>query len=116
MDAQETYGAGIDATDAIPVPAVVAEMERYLGHRVTVDGRISEVVRDGCTLQMETNDSRPLQIDASQQGDGSCTWQVSTDVDGFAVAAGLLRMERDTLRLSANGVQVTPVQVAGADS
>jgi len=41
---------------------------------------------------------------------------VPAALDGIAVASGTLRVAGDTLRLTANGVQVTPVQIAEPDS
>ncbi len=115
-EAQQTYGATVDAADALPVPAVVAEAKRYVGRRVSVDGRIGRVTRNGCTLYLETEDGPPLLVNAPRAEASACAWQVPDTTDGFAVAAGTLRVERDTLRLSANGVQVTPVQVSEPDS
>lgn len=114
--AEQTYGTPVDATDAIPAPAVAAESARYTGHRVTVDGRIADVTQDGCALHLGTDGGPPLRVDASRTGKGTCLWQVRGGTDGFAVVAGTLRADGDTLRLSANGVQVTPVQRTTPDS
>ena len=108
--ADTTYGAAVDATDAIPVPAVAAEANRYTGPPITVDGRIVDVGQSGCTLHLATG-GPPLRVDAVRTGDSSCAWQVPTGEEGVAVAAGTLRVDGDTLRLSANGVQVTPVRL-----
>lgn len=110
--AEQTYGAAVDATDAIPTPAVAAEAARYVGTRVTVDGRIADVARDGCTLHLDAETGPPLRVDAVRAGEESCAWQVPADIEGFAVAAGTLRTAGDTLRLNANGVQVTPVRIS----
>jgi hypothetical protein len=109
--ARQTYGAAVDATDAVPVSAVAAELDRYVGRRVTVDGRIEKVGQNGCTLHLAIDDEPSLRVEAGRLDDGSCAWRVSPDVGGFAVASGPLRTVRDTLRLSARGVQVTPLQV-----
>lgn len=112
-DAAETaYGAPVDATSAIPVPAVVAEPDRYVGGRVTVDGRIVSVMSGGCTLHLDTDDGPPLRVEAGRPQAGECAWRVPRESDGFAVAAGTLRAARDTLRLIANGVRVTPVRLS----
>lgn len=115
-EAQQTYGATVDAANALPVPAVIAETDRYVGRRVSVDGRIGRVTRNGCTLSLEAGDGPPLLVNAPRAEASACRWQVPDTTDGFAVATGTLRVERDTLRLSANGVQVTPVHVAEPDS
>ena len=113
--ADTTYGAPIDATDAMPAPAVAAEDSLYLGHRVTIDGRITAVWASGCDMQLAT-DATPLVVAASRSEAGDCAWQVPSDAQGFAVAAGTLRTAEDTLRLTANGVRVTPVRISSPDS
>jgi len=114
--ADTTYGAAVDATDAIPAPAVAAEPNRYVGRRVTVDGRIETVTQNGCTVSLATDGGPPLRVDAARDSAGTCAWQLPSGLDGIAVAAGPLRTESDTLRLSANGVQVTPVRITESDS
>jgi hypothetical protein len=114
--ADTTYGAAVDAIDAVPAPAVAAEPERYAGRRVPVDGRIVDVTPDGCALRLDTETGPPLRVEALRTGADTCAWRVPTDTEGFAVATGPLRTKRDTLRLSANGVQVTPVQGTKPDS
>lgn len=113
--ADTTYGAPIDATDAMPAPAVAAEDSLYRGHRVTIDGRITAVRASGCDMQLAT-DATPLVVAASRSEAGDCAWQVPSDAQGFAVAAGTLRTAGGTLRLTANGVRVTPVRVSSPDS
>lgn len=113
---EQVYGASANADDAIPAPAVAAEPTRYRTRRVTVDGRIEARADNGCTIHLDTEDGPPLRIEALHSEDDTCTWQGPTDLNGIAVAPGTLRAENDPLRLTANGVQVTPVQVAAPDS
>ena len=125
--AETTYGTPVDATEAIPAPAVAAEDSLYVGHRVTIDGRITAVWTSGCAIQVST-DAAPLVVTAPRPKGGSsrraarrtdtgdCAWQVPGDAQGFAVAAGTLRVADDTLRLSADGVRVTPVGFSNPDS
>ncbi|WP_103027476.1 hypothetical protein [Salinibacter altiplanensis] len=113
--AQKSYGRPVDATDAIPAPAVAAEATLYTGPPVTVDGRVASVMPDGCTLYLMTGDGPPLRVDTTRPDEGTCAWQVPPETDGFAVAAGTLRATGDTLRLSANGVRVTPVRTSHPD-
>lgn len=114
--AEQVYGASVNATDAIPAPAVAAESDRYRNRLVTMDGRISARIGEGCTLQLDTENGPPLRIEAARTADGACTWQVPATLDGIAAATGMLRIDGDTLRLSANGVQVTPLRQSGTDS
>ena len=113
--ADTTYGAAVATADALPAPAVAAERARYVGLPVTVDGRVVDVAPDGCGLRLDAGEGPPLRVDAARP-DGACAWRVPTALDGIAVAAGTLRAAGDTLRLTANGVQVTPVQIAEPDS
>lgn len=113
--ADTTYGAPIDATDAMPASAVAAEDSLYRGHRVTIDGRITAVRASGCDMRLAT-DATPLVVAASRSEAGDCAWQVPSDAQGFAVAAGTLRTAGDTLRLTANGVRVTPVRISSPDT
>ncbi|PSQ72008.1 MAG: hypothetical protein BRD26_03135 [Bacteroidetes bacterium QH_1_64_81] len=112
---EKNYGAAVDATEAVPAPAVAAEDSLYLGHRVTIDGRITAIRAGGCEVQLAI-DAAPLVVAASRSEAGDCAWQVPNDAQGFAVAAGTLRTAGDTLRLTANGVRVTPVRVSNSDS
>lgn len=113
---QSTYGAAIDATEAVPAPAVAAEESLYLGRVLAIDGRIVGVGADGCALRLDTGNESPLLVRSARTDNGSCTWQVPTKTDGFAVAAGMLRVADDTLSLTANGVRVTPVRLSSPDS
>ena len=113
---EQVYGASVNADDAIPAPAVAAEPPRYHNRRVTVDGRIEARADNGCTIHLDTEDGPPLRIESVRTNDDGCAWQVPAPLDGIAAAVGTLRAENDTLRLTANGVQVTPVQVAAPDS
>ena len=137
--ADTTYGASVDATDAMPVPAVAAEDSLYRGHEVTIDGRITAVRASGCEVKLATEAAlfivtapRPKGAPRAKRGSahrggsgsqaaprtdaGGCAWQLSSDASGVAVAAGTLRTAGDTLRLMANGVQVTPVRISSPDS
>lgn len=114
--AQQTYGASVDATGAIPAPALVAENDQYIGRRVVVDSRIMDRTDNGCALVLETEQAAPLRIEASSSDDGSCAWQVPRGTDGFALAAGTLQTSGDTLSVRTNGVRVTPVQLSESDS
>jgi hypothetical protein len=110
--AETAYGAPVDATSAIPAPAITAEPDRYEGGRVTVDGRIVSVTSGGCTLHLGTEEGPPLRVEAGRTREEACAWRVPVETNGFAVAAGTLRVAGDTLRLVASGVRVTPVRLS----
>lgn len=114
--AETSYGVSVDATDAYPAPAVTAEANLYAGRSVTVEGRVTAVTESGCGYRLDTGDQPPLLVRAVRTDDGSCAWQMPVEIDGFAVAAGTLRTAGDTLRLTVNGVRVTPVRLSSPDS
>ena len=113
--ADTTYGAAVDATEAVPAPAVAAEDSLYLGHRVTIDSRITAIRAGGCEVQLAI-DAAPLVVAAPRTDAGDCAWQVPNSAPGVAVATGTLRTAEDTLRLTANGVRVTPVRISSPDT
>jgi hypothetical protein len=113
--ADTAYGTPVDATEAIPASAVAAEDSLYVGHRVTIDGRIIAVRKSGCQVHLST-DAVPLVVTAPRTDADDCAWKVPRDAHGFAVAAGTLRVADDTLRLFANGVRRTPVRLSSPDS
>lgn len=111
-EAQHTYGDPVDATDAIPTPAIVAEANRYRGTPITVDGRILGATQNGCALHLATDGGLPVLVDTARTDEDACAWQVPRGTKGFAVATGTLHATGDTLRLPTHGVQVTPLQPA----
>ncbi|MEF8866834.1 MAG: hypothetical protein V5A20_13845 [Salinibacter sp.] len=113
--ADTTYGPPVDATEAVPAPAVAAEGSLYVGHRTALDGQIAAVGAAGCEVILET-DGRPLVVSAPRTDATGCAWAVPEVARGLAVAAGTLRAAGDTLRLTANGVRVTPVRLSEPDS
>lgn len=113
--ADTTYGAAVAVADALPAPAVAAERARYVGRRVTVDGRVVGVLADGCALRLDAGEGPPLRVDAARPN-GACAWRVPPALDGIAATTGTLRAAGDTLRLTANGVQVTPFRPSRANA
>jgi len=113
--ADTTYGAAVAAADALPASAVAAEPDRYLGRRVSVDGRITKVWEAGCAFTLDTGVDTSLVVEAARGNDGECEWVLPPNTDGIAATTGPLRVAGDTLRLSANGVQVTPVRISKSD-
>lgn len=114
-EAETTYGRPVEASDAVLARAVAAEDSLYVGHRVTIDGRITSVRAEGCAIDLAT-EAVPIVVTAAGTGEQNCAWKVPTEAQGFAVAAGTLRVVDDTLRLAANGVRVTPVRLSEPDS
>lgn len=112
---ETTYGHPIEATDAVPAPAVAGEDSLYVGQRVTVDGRVGAIRANGCVIHLAAA-AAPIVVTAARITEGNCTWKVPTEAQGVAIVAGTLRVVNDTLRLAANGVRVTPVRLSETDS
>ncbi|WP_263784703.1 hypothetical protein [Salinibacter grassmerensis] len=107
--AEETWGTSVDATEAVLASAVAAEASAYEGRPVAVEGRIAAVGTAGCEVTLAAG-SRPLVVAAPATEASGCAWTVPGDAQGFAVATGTLRTTDDTLRLTADGVRVTPIR------
>jgi hypothetical protein len=90
-----TNGAEVDAARALPVEAVVADVEAYDGQPVTVEGRITEVCQmKGCWLAMDAGDGTPVRILTERKPEGGYVFTVPTDVSGrHAVVHGTLAVE-----------------------
>lgn len=114
MEAERGYGAPVSETDAVPVPAIAAEPDRYVGHTVTADGRIVRVSNSGCTLVLDGEGQPSLRIDAVRT-ETECAWKLPRDARGFAVATGTLRRTEDTLHMSTRGVELTPMRLPDGD-
>lgn len=112
--AQQSYGAAVRASVARPAPAVAAEHDRYVGRYITMDGRITGVSDDGCQVNLDTNTAPPLRIEAPRSA-GDCAWTMPSGTNGIAAATGTLRVSDDALRLSASGVQVTPIRMSASN-
>lgn len=115
VSAEQMYGDPVPVSDAIPVPALCAEPDRYRGRRLTVDGRIASVGTDGCSFRFETPGDTTVVVEAVRRDAGTCAWSIEPDADGVAATQGTLRIAGDTLRLSATGVQRTPLSAATPD-
>jgi len=114
--ADQTYGVDIDGRGSVPAPAVAAEPDRYGGHSVTIEGRIDEIRQSGCVMVLDAEAGHTLVVEAQQDDESACAWHVPAHAAGIAVTTGTLRTVRDTLRVLANGVRVTPVRSHAPDS
>lgn len=106
--AEATYGTPPEADDALPLPAVRAEADRYVGRAVTVEGRIAAVEQGGCILRLADGDGRAVRVAAPGTATADCGWTVPDTTRGLAVARGTLRQGGDAFLLRAPGVRVLP--------
>ena len=106
------YGAVLDMADAVPVEAVLAEPQHYIGE-VAVGGTVHEVCKmDGCWLMLRSMDTGDgLRVHAELEEDGAYTFTVPKDISGqYAVAYGTIQAgEAGQVRsMAAVGVRVFP--------
>lgn len=93
--AATTYGAEVDAAQALPAEAVLADAERYAGQPVTVEGRVVEVCqKKGCWLTLDAGEGRGIRILTARTPEGDYVYTVPKDLSGQrAVVHGTLKAE-----------------------
>ena len=93
--AATTYGAEVDAAQALPAEAVLAEADRYAGQPVTVEGRVVEVCqKKGCWLTLDAGEGRGIRILTARTPEGGYVYTVPKDISGRrAVVHGTLKAE-----------------------
>ena len=90
--AYDVYGEAFDDAGAVPVEAVVAEPDAYVGQAVTMEGRVSEVCQmAGCWLTFQTLDGQNVRIVVPREEEGGYVFTVPKDLSGRrAVVHGTL--------------------------
>lgn len=91
----DTFGAAIEPQDAVPVQAVVAEPEPYLGQTVKIEGVAREVCQmAGCWLTLDAGDGRYVRVNVARKDDGGYAFTVPKDISGRrVVVVGTLALE-----------------------
>lgn len=91
-EATMEYGAPVRTAEAVPAPAVVADLEAYLNRTVTTEGRVTEVCQTkGCWLMLETGD-QPIRVHVNRTESGDYAFTVPKDISGtHAVVTGTLK-------------------------
>ena len=82
----DIYGEAITDEGAVPVQAVVAEWEQYLGQVVKIEGTVAAVCQmKGCWLTLQTNDGNNIRILVDRTETGDYAFTVPTDISGRRV-------------------------------
>jgi hypothetical protein len=93
----ESFGVQILPEGAVPVQAVLAEPENYVGRIVKIEGTVREVCQNaGCWLTMDAGEGPLVRILVDRDEDGGYAFTVPKDIGGRrAIARGIL--EEQTL-------------------
>jgi len=91
----DVYGERFSDEGAVPVQAVVAEREAYLGRSVKIEGTVAEVCQmAGCWLTLQTGDGNNIRILVARNEDGNYAFTVPKDISGRRVVVqGILAEE-----------------------
>ncbi len=91
----DVYGEPFSDEGAVPVQAVVAEREAYLGRAVKIEGTVAEVCQmAGCWLTLQTGDGNNIRILVARKEDGNYAFTVPKDISGRRVVVqGMLAEE-----------------------
>ena len=91
----DVYGERFSDEGAVPVQAVVAERQEYLGRSVKIEGTVAEVCQmAGCWLTLQTGDGNNIRILVARKEDGNYAFTVPKDISGRRVVVqGMLAEE-----------------------
>lgn len=91
----DVYGQAFSDEGAVPVQAVVAEREAYLGRSVKIEGTVAEVCQmAGCWLTLQTGDGNNVRILVARTEDGDYAFTVPKNISGRRVVVqGMLAEE-----------------------
>lgn len=91
-EAVTEYGAPVRAAEAVPAPAVLADLDTYLNRTVTTEGRVTKVCqKKGCWLILDTG-AQPIRVHVARTEHGEYAFTVPTDISGaHAIVTGTLK-------------------------
>ena len=91
----DVYGETFSDEGAVPVQAVVAEREAYLGKSVKIEGTVSEVCQmAGCWLTLQAGNGDNIRILVARTEAGNYAFTVPKDISGRRVVVqGMLAEE-----------------------
>lgn len=82
----DTYGEAFSEEGAVPVQAVVAERDRYVGQSVKIEGTVAEVCQmEGCWLTIHAGDGDNVRILVARKESGDYAFTVPKDISGRRV-------------------------------
>ncbi len=87
------YGRAVAAETALPIAAVAADVEMYLGQPVTVEGTVREVCQEaGCWFTLDAGGGKLVRVTVPTDADGEYVFTVPKNVSGRrAVVSGTLK-------------------------
>lgn len=95
----QSVGEAVELNGAVPVAAVLAEPDAYVGERVTLEGEATEVcAMKGCWAVMRATlgDGTPghIRLNVPRDASGAYLWTMPTDLAGERiVASGTLKRQ-----------------------
>lgn len=82
----DAYGQSFSEEGAVPVQAIVAEREAYLGQSVKIEGTVAEVCQmQGCWLTLQTGEGNNIRIMVARKESGDYAFTVPNDISGRRV-------------------------------
>ncbi len=82
----DVYGEAFSDEGAVPVQAIVAERDEYIGQVVKVEGTVAEVCQmAGCWLTLQTGDGNNVRILVARKESGDYAFTVPKDISGRRV-------------------------------
>ena len=82
----DVFGEAFSDEGAVPVQAVVAEREQYVGQSVKVEGTVAEVCQmEGCWLTIHAGEGDNIRIFVARDESGAYAFTVPTDISGRRV-------------------------------
>ena len=82
----DLYGQSFSDEGAIPVQAVLAERDQYIGQSVKIEGTVAEVCQmAGCWLTLQAGDGDNVRILVARKESGAYAFTVPKDISGRRV-------------------------------
>ncbi len=82
----DVFGEAFSDEGAVPVQAVVAERDQYVGKPVKIEGTVAEVCQmAGCWLTIQAGDGDNVRILVARQESGDYAFTVPKDISGRRV-------------------------------
>ncbi len=82
----DVFGEAFSDEGAVPVQAVMAERDQYIGNSVKIEGTVAEVCQmAGCWLTIQAGDGDNVRILVARKESGEYAFTVPTDISGRRV-------------------------------
>ena len=82
----DVFGEAFSDEGAVPVQAVMAERDQYVGKSVKIEGTVAEVCQmEGCWLTIQAGDGDNVRVLVARKESGEYAFTVPTDISGRRV-------------------------------